>query len=589
MSTSRTAAKRGRNRQAPEVRAVEEAATSEVPLALSIALEHPTLSNSPQVLCAAARSCEAWRQAVQRCAVCNTEVVLEPERLLQRLGSFAQWLPKHAALVEAISVMAEQADWGGGQALAPHHEAAQQLLQRALQAAAGRADAGAAAALPAGSNAGATSSTQQQQQQQQQLPQLNWRLTSFTSNLPEAPALLCVLPACSLTHLHLELQSCGAAARASAELSQLVRLRGLRELHLRGQHYASLPEGFCLSSIGQLSQLTALDLMGSWSGISKQLPALLGQALPLRALQVQVRDIDDIAIVLPSLAHLTQLTMLISRSPLPSAAGASVLPAQLQALCLVKCKDLAPVLALSQLQRLTLCPDFAERQRVLELVQLPALQELHLDYRFAGLATVTAGYARMWAQLPQLRGLSLDEGKGPSSAAILAGAAAATQLTNLDLKLTAYPTPVLQSDFMPLCGSLTALGGLEALSLDANWLVPGDALALTALTGLTRLVLTDLRAAVGKSAATALARSLKQLELLHLEKCSANLGSAAFLAAVGQLKKLSYLGLKGNGGLTQQGLMQLTGLSRLQQLEVDKGEKPTDKDLGRFWAAVRRQ
>ncbi|WIA29984.1 hypothetical protein OEZ86_000082 [Tetradesmus obliquus] len=139
--------------------------------------------------------------------------------------------------------------------------------------------------------------------------------------------------------------------------------------------------------------------------------------------QVQVRDIDDIAIVLPSLAHLTQLTMLISRSPLPSAAGASVLPAQLQALCLVKCKDPAPVLALSQLQRLTLCPDFAERQRVLELVQLPALQELHLDYRFAGLATVTAGDARMWAQLPQLRGLSLDEGKGPSSAAILAGGA----------------------------------------------------------------------------------------------------------------------------------------------------------------------
>ncbi|WIA20082.1 hypothetical protein OEZ85_005942 [Tetradesmus obliquus] len=46
-------------------------------------------------------------------------------------------------------------------------------------------------------------------------------------------------------------------------------------------------------------------------------------------------------------------------------------------------RDLASVLALQQLQHLTLCPDFAtqqQQQQVLELAQLTSLQELHLGY-----------------------------------------------------------------------------------------------------------------------------------------------------------------------------------------------------------------
>jgi hypothetical protein len=70
------------------------------------------------------------------------------------------------------------------------------------------------------------------------------------------------------------------------------------------------------------------------------------------------------------------------------------------------------------------------------------------------------------------------------------------------------------------------------------------------------------------------------------------LGSSAFLAAVGQLRQLTYLNLEGNAGLTEQGLMQLTGSSRLQELHVDKpynGGEITDEVLGSFWTALRQQ
>jgi hypothetical protein len=43
-------------------------------LAVSIALSHPALSTEPRVLCAAARTCRARRQAVQQCSACNTAV-----------------------------------------------------------------------------------------------------------------------------------------------------------------------------------------------------------------------------------------------------------------------------------------------------------------------------------------------------------------------------------------------------------------------------------------------------------------------------------------------------------------------------------
>jgi hypothetical protein len=67
-------------------------------------------------------------------------------------------------------------------------------------------------------------------------------------------------------------------------------------------------------------------------------------------------------------------------------------------------------------------------------------------------------------------------------------------------------------------------------------LLRGDALALTALTRLTRLVLTGAEHEVGTAVATALARSLQQLQSLDLGYCGLQLGSAegvACLEAIG--------------------------------------------------------
>jgi hypothetical protein len=130
--------------------------------------------------------------------------------------------------------------------------------------------------------------------------------------------------------------------------------------------------------------------------------------------------------------------------------------------------------------------------------------------------------------------------------------------------------------------------------IDFN-LLRGDALALTALTRLTRLDLSSARHGVGTAVATALACSLQQLQVLDLSYCSLQLGSAeglACLEAIGRLKQLTWLSLSGNEGLTQHGLMQLTGLSRLEHVACDDHHynldvaQMTDEALTAFWAAL---
>lgn len=115
-------------------------------------------------------------------------------------------------------------------------------------------------------------------------------------------------------------------------------------------------------------------------------------------------------------------------------------------------------------------------------------------------------------------------------------------------------------------------------------------LALTALTGLTSLVLSRLYDGVGEVEATAIAHSLTQLQDLTLFGCGFSLRSTELLAAVGELKQLTYLQLdcsfNYDFGITPQGLMQLTGLSRLQQLDSSVGV--TDALMDSLWAAVRR-
>jgi hypothetical protein len=191
--------------------------------------------------------------------------------------------------------------------------------------------------------------------------------------------------------------------------------------------------------------------------------------------------------------------------------------------------------------------DFPQQQPLLQLAQLPALQHLALQY-FHG-AAAAAATAPTWKLLPQLRELVNEHAEGndvddlPTKqqwSAIMAGIATATSLTmlNLDPRMCKEEDPVVQAGEVPLvatepcevapCAKLTRLLGLKELSIGSDYgvhMAPGDALAPTALTGLTRLQLWYAEHGVDASAVTAMARVLKQLQDLCLYRCDLQLGS----------------------------------------------------------------
>lgn len=186
--------------------------------------------------------------------------------------------------------------------------------------------------------------------------------------------------------------------------------------------------------------------------------------------------------------------------------------------------------------------------------------------------------------------------------AILAGIAGSTSLTTLHL---AVPTvfgeggnnddddddaddgdhQVLR---VAVCARLTSLSSLRDLTVTGEhtrgMLEAGDALALTALTGLTSLSLCNLDAALGDLEANALACNLTQLRDLDLT--DAWLGDMVCLAAIARRTQLTGLALWFNtssSDLTQRGLMMLTTLLRLQELGL---YECGDISLDAFWAAV---
>jgi hypothetical protein len=171
-------------------------AADKILLAMRIAVEHMAVSTDPKVLCAAARTCKGWREAVQQCGACNTVVVLSHKNTLQQLDSLAEWLVNHAGLVRSITASKAELErsmkWSTPFYIVRDHLAeVQQLLQHALQAAA------AATAVDDTAGQGALAVTPQQQLQR-------WRLAGFSCDLTGATAMLAALPAHSLTHLHLE-------------------------------------------------------------------------------------------------------------------------------------------------------------------------------------------------------------------------------------------------------------------------------------------------------------------------------------------------------------------------------------------------
>jgi hypothetical protein len=195
--------------------------------------------------------------------------------------------------------------------------------------------------------------------------------------------------------------------------------------------------------------------------------------------------------------------------------------------------------------------------------------------------------------------------------AIFAGAVAAAGLTTLTLDI--WPSVLGHADDtddddddadddenggsmatqVAACASLAKLTCLQNLTLSGPTLLRGDALALTALTRLTRLDLNGARQGVGTAAATALARSLQQLQSLDLFDCCLQLGGAygfVCLEAVGCLTQLTQLSFSENEGLTQHDLMRLTGLPRLDQAACEYlCDGVQQEALEAFWAAVHAQ
>ncbi|KAF6255391.1 hypothetical protein COO60DRAFT_1641580 [Scenedesmus sp. NREL 46B-D3] len=403
--------------------------------------------------------------------------------------------------------------------------------------------------------------------------------------------MLAALPAHSLTHLdlqHVHGPVHGPAVSAAVSAA-LARLTNLQRLHV------ALDEASysCLAGVAQLSRLTWLEFRGTRAKDYEHLRQLLAQPLPLRVLQL-----FNLAGFPPlDLSRLTHLQELQDRSHVWS--YLAVFPPQLQQLELwgvPSIETLSSAMQLQQLQRLTFVADVAEPGQLLRLARLPALTQLSLGYKYWQPA---AAAAATWPELPQLFELSVRlSGLGPSRQAwpaILSGVAASTNLTRLELDTHRWfvgddgEGEGANGSWSTPCAKLAGSTNLRDLSIlnGAELLAPGDALALTALTGLTRLVLSGAGAGVGDEAATGVAGSCQQLRHLGLAEC--NLVSMACLANVALLTQLTGLRLEGNSGLTQQGLMLLTGLKRLQNLSMARSAEVTGEVVERFWAAVRRQ
>jgi hypothetical protein len=255
-----------------------------------------------------------------------------------------------------------------------------------------------------------------------------------------------VLPAHSLTRLELGLKSScpDQCARVAAGLTTaLPRLSSLQQLVFRDNLMGKLDS--CMSVLGQLSKLTCLELtdMDLDLTATSALQKTLMHPPPLRVLHVSM---DGYSIGpgngfwLPQLdlGCLQQLQEFTCNGALQ---GLSVLPVQLRHLGLGDCissQQLAAVMPLQQLTELSFAVSFGEQEPLLRLAQLPALQQLRLKLNSWHDA---AAIAPVWGELPQLCELMLYDSDvdntGQLIAAVVAGIAAATSLTKLEVDFPA--------------------------------------------------------------------------------------------------------------------------------------------------------
>jgi hypothetical protein len=503
-------------------------------LGLSIALDNPAFSTDVKVLCAAAQACKAWQEAVRDCRACNSVVVLGPGAPVHQLRSFASWFVDHMQLVRSLTSTARHStlpDHRTPEGMSElidsvmHEVTATRLLQSALQLslvpAAYSTTCAAAAEPSAEPHADDAAGTRQQQQQMQHL----LRLSSFSSDHLNSAAALSALPAQHLTKLELHVPAETSSPGSLPDL--LARLSNLQELHLVSKS-EQVPSS-CLAGIAQLRQLTQLLLSGeywAWEDMQQGLQQLFAQPLPLQRLQLNrlweepYSNVDKTGL---DLSGLTQLVELVT----DKLSKVWVLPTQLTNLhveSVDEASTLQPLRGHQQLQHLAFGvffgdPGMNSMQALVQTVaSMPALQHLDLRYQYAGDA---AESALSWKQLP-LRDLRIDvdDSFPPTEtemASILQGLAAAASLTKLELEAWCvadrdendgedeFGEPVWKHAPVAACATLAQLTGLKDLCISQySMLPPGDALALTALTNLTRLVIDGLGAGVGSTAAAAL-------------------------------------------------------------------------------------
>jgi hypothetical protein len=145
---------------------------------------------------------------------------------------------------------------------------------------------------------------------------------------------------------------------------------------------------------------------------------------------------------------------------------------------------------------------------------------------------------------------------------------------------------------LTLLRDLSIVTGLPAAEMcSGNWLEADDVDALTALTMLTRLVLVNRDGgfgAFGDSNVVTLVNTLTQLKELELE--SRDMYSYQCMAAIGRMKQLTRLRLAGSAqwpdNASQQGLLQLSGLTNLRRLQLCSVAEVAKEVMGSLHAAL---
>jgi hypothetical protein len=508
----------------------------------------PLVSSDLKTVCNLLQTCKSWRVALQHCAAGNLHLSIgESWRQLKQIQSIAllcEWLRQHGGLVSGIEYRAPSAVEERG----AYFDIVEQLLVSSLQepaAAAAAAKAAAGAGAAAAASAAAPAALQ---------------LRSFSTDMIRSPALLRALPAATLTRLDLQHSICwrnDLNLNSSSIAAGLAQLGGLRSLSLYGSAGPA-----CIAAVGQLAQLTHLDLdcvehQGAGSCSLQLLPPQLQDLIVAVNL---ASDIEDSTAEV-ALAHITALRNLDLDLYFSAAAGSSV-PTSLTALTLSLQRETDAadslqhlgVLHLQQLQKLHLKSSLGEPEL---LTTLTALTMLELSYDNINYAARAAPF---WQRLSALHTLDLESTHGrlgpAESLALLQSLAAATSVKELSTRGIAHES-------VQLCAHLAKLTQLQALTLARVGARRADLLQLTALTNLTKLHLYPVNA-LGDIAASALVLSLKGLQELEITNCS--LRSAAAVPSIATLTALTSLELIDHGSGPEQHRSLPAGREDLQLL-----------------------